>query len=256
MKKFTGLAILLFCIIFSSCGSDLKKFAITLNDDGIYIKEGGEYTLTGIIKNGDIIIDTKDKVVLIFNVIDITQTDKTAVNINNADDVTIILLEATQNRIKQQDASDKPKALINSKVNLRIQGTGTLTLIADDNKGIHCTKNLTIADAVIDISNAKEGIEGRVVTINSGKINITSLDDGINIYDKEGCLTVNGGEISIKNIGSKGDGIDSNGDITVTGGSIIIDHNIDKDKEYPLDYDGKFVFTGGSIKDANGNDIK
>ena len=115
---------------------------------------------------------------------------------------------------------------------------GNITINANDD-AIHANNTLVIDGGNINITKAYEGIEAQVITINSGVISVTAIDDGINTgggadasattdrpgggpFDSdENCiLTINGGEIKID---SSGDGIDSNGWIYINDGIIVVD---------------------------------
>lgn len=114
--------------------------------------------------------------------------------------------------------------------------------------------DVTIHDGVIDILNSFEGIEGEnTITIHGGAFNINASDDGINISASTGCFTLNGGEIVIT---AGTDGIDCNGNIVQTGGKVTITvPNMNGGGDGPIDYDGTFTRTGGTMVDANGNEL-
>ena len=74
------------------------------------------------------------------------------------------------------------------------------------------------------VSTTFEGLDTELhLTINGGKINVYSQDDGINVNeDGVSVLTVNGGDLHVlAGLGSEGDGIDSNGFVVVNGGTVI-----------------------------------
>ena len=77
---------------------------------------------------------------------------------------------------------------------------------------------------VLNITGDNEGLNSELhLTINGGKINIQSQDDGINTNeDNVSVTTVNGGVLHIvAGLGSEGDGIDSNGWLVINGGVVI-----------------------------------
>ena len=94
---------------------------------------------------------------------------------------------------------------------------------------------------------AAEGIESTLITINGGKLNITSSDDGINAGNKNKSnstptIEINGGDIKITMADGDTDGIDSNGDIIVNGGTVDITTSGSS-----FDYDGTASYNGGTI---------
>ena len=83
----------------------------------------------------------------------------------------------------------------------------------------------TEGDGVLNVvSTTYEGLDTELhLTVNGGRINVYSQDDGINVNeDGVSVLTVNGGELHIlAGLGREGDGIDSNGFVVVNGGTVI-----------------------------------
>lgn len=130
---------------------------------------------------------------------------------------------------------------LNANGGILIQG-GTLNLESGDD-GIHTDTNLIIDNGTINIGHAYEGIEGVNVTVNNGKITLTSSDDGFNINDKSGLLTINDGEISVN---AEGDGLDSNGSAKMTGGTVYVNGPTSRGNG-ALDYDGSFPISGGTL---------
>lgn len=105
-----------------------------------------------------------------------------------------------------------------------------------------------IGNGVLNIIADNEGLDTELhLTINSGKVNIQSQDDGLNVNeDGVSVVTVNGGELHIvAGLGAEGDGVDSNGYLVINGGVVISaakpqsDSGLDSDR-------GSFV-NGGNV---------
>lgn len=83
----------------------------------------------------------------------------------------------------------------------------------------------TRGDGVLNVvSTTYEGLDTELhLTINGGRINVFSQDDGVNVNeDGVSVLTINGGDLHIlAGLGREGDGIDSNGFVVVNGGTVI-----------------------------------
>ena len=71
-------------------------------------------------------------------------------------------------------------------------------------------------------STTYEGLDAEMhMTIDSGTINVTAPDDGINVNEDDiSVFTMNGGTLTIKSSG--GDGIDSNGYVVINSGTLVI----------------------------------
>lgn len=131
--------------------------------------------------------------------------------------------------------------------------SGTLEISAGDDT-LHSDGELNIgADGTdgpsISITSCYEGLEGTVVNIFSGDIDLQSTDDCINAADSDqpnGDFQINitGGSITAST--SNGDGFDSNGDLIISGGSVAVWTANTADNE-PLDADGTVTISGGTV---------
>lgn len=155
------------------------------------------------------------------------------------------------------DSSDDA---LNSGNNLVISG-GTINISSGDD-GLHADSSLTMNSGTLKMTKAYEGIESQTVTVNGGKIDMTTSDDGFNVSggndssatsgrpgqngfdsDNVGTLTINGGEI---NVDCSGDGLDSNGSIKLTAGTVTV-NGPTNDGNGAIDYNGSFDITGGVL---------
>ena len=156
---------------------------------------------------------------------------------------------------------------------------GTITAATDDN-GFSSDGDLTIGrvgddDSAINITVTKsyEGMQGKVININSGTISVTASDDGINasLGNGEGALdlaaagpdensdelaveseaqpgvvmNINGGYVWVD--ADLGDGLDSNGDMYLNGGTIVVFNSHPTGVDRPIDSDGAFVVKGATL---------
>ena len=155
---------------------------------------------------------------------------------------------------------------------------GTFTIATGDD-GIHADNQVVIDDGTITIIESYEGIEGLMININGGVIDVTSEDDGLNAAggndgsgndgsgndgsgnlesgmegrpggpggtfgSTEGAyIKITGGEIKVS---ASGDGIDSNGDFYMEGGTVIVEGPTDNGNG-TLDYDGTGTISGGTF---------
>jgi len=109
---------------------------------------------------------------------------------------------------------------------------------------------------VLNIVAANEGLDTEMhLTINGGKINISSQNDGINTNeDGVSVTTINGGSLHIvAGLGEEGDGVDSNGYLVINGGVVIstakpmADSGLDADLGSYIN--GGYVVATGSTMD-------
>lgn len=191
---------------------DVENRVVTITDGGVYRISGKASDLQIAVKAA-----SDDEVRLILDNVDITCRTASAVAIYSAHDprtagaygVTIELADGSDNRITgSHNAAEDPDpefdGAIGSQVSLGFEGSGSLTVDAD-NEGVE--------------------VASGHMTINGGVFHIASCDDPLNVSeDGVGVLTVNDGYLysAVKNLeGGEGDGIDSNGWIVFNGGTAI-----------------------------------
>ena len=156
------------------------------------------------------------------------------------------------------DANDDA---LHSDGSLYING-GTVTAKTGDD-GIHAEDTVLISDGNVDISGSYEGIEGEVIEISGGIVNVVASDDGMNAAgdgsttdsagfggcggsmdtDSSAKLTISGGTVTVN---ANGDGLDSNGCLYVTGGTTYISGPVNGGNG-AFDYGISGTITGGTL---------
>lgn len=230
-------------------GSALADGSITLSPDGskstdasvridgqtVTITQAGTYQIAGTLGDGALIVESSEnaKITLVLGGVSIKNTTGAAIQIATADDVTIELAEGTTNVLQSGEEVDIATATeseeasggaLQSKVDLKIKGKGSLTVLGYLNNGIHCTKDLKIKNGNISVTALGHGIKGKKsVTVSGGTVTVTSGKDGITSDETEneekGFVTIENGEIIITSVG---DGVSAETTLTVTGGVISI----------------------------------
>lgn len=230
-------------------GSALADGSITLSPDGststdasvridgqtVTITQAGTYQIAGTLGDGALIVESAEnaKITLVLGGVSIKNSTGAAIQISTADDVTIELAEGTTNVLQSGEEVDIATATeseeasggaLQSKVDLKIKGKGSLTVLGYLNNGIHCTKDLKIKNGNISVTALRHGIKGKnSVTVSGGMVTVTSGKDGITSDETEneekGFVTIEDGEIIIT---SAGDGVSAETTLTVTGGVISI----------------------------------
>ena len=134
---------------------------------------------------------------------------------------------------------------------------GTLTLASGDD-AVHADNDLVVgvkgASSMsmphINITASYEGLEGTIVSVYSGDIDVVASDDGVNAansdlgeHSDKYAINIAGGDLYI-DAGS--DGLDSNNDINITGGRVEV-YGADAMMDAAIDYDGTFTLSGGTL---------
>ena len=167
----------------------------------VTVKCSGNYYLTGQASDYQVIVNSAagdtGKVDLFLNGVSLKSSDA-PIYVQNAEKAELHLVKGTTNsiedgssRTKTYTVNNKPdttKAAIYAKDDLSIKGSGSLTVKANYNNGIHTSNDLKIKKS-------------------SGTLNVTAVNCGLK---GKGSLTVNGGNITVNT--TKGDGIKSDED--------------------------------------------
>lgn len=117
--------------------------------------------------------------------------------------------------------------------------------------GLHSDMKVVVLSGIYELNTDGEGIEGQMVEIYGGDLNISSKEDGINASvtdeSQEVYIRIDGGMVKIDANGEKSDGLDSNGHIYINGGTVIASSTTQVTKHTALDYDGDGIITGGTF---------
>ncbi len=145
---------------------------------------------------------------------------------------------------------------IHSDGDIIINGSVITAKSGDD--GVHAETSFEITSGVLTIEKSYEGIEGAVITLSGGVVDITSSDDGLNATNGSGegfgfgaqsgdtadqAIYFNGTNLTMN---AGGDGIDSNGIVKMTAGNVIV-YGPTNSGNGALDYAMSFEITGGTL---------
>ena len=193
---------------------------------GVAIVYPGTYRLEGTLTDGTVTVDLGDysgAVYLILNGASVSSSSGPAVHVVQAGLTVIRLAEGTQNSLSdgadyviETNGEVHTGGAVYSADDLRIEGSGTLTVTGNAADGIRVKDSLTITGGALNITAADDGIQvNDTCTIEGGSLLIGSGGDGISVT--LGSLDVSGGSLWIN---SSGDVMAAFTDIGISGGSI------------------------------------
>ncbi len=157
----------------------------------ITITEGGEYTVTGTLTDGRIVVDSEDDVTIILDNANITCSYSSPIYIYNAKTATVYLKDGTENSLTDgtaytytdsysSQADEEPNACIYSKDDLVIAGSGSLTVNANFNNGITSKDTLKIESSALTVNAKNNGINGKDnLTVKNATVTVTSGGDAL-----------------------------------------------------------------------------
>ncbi len=170
---------------------------VEIADNQITITQGGDFTLTGTLDNGNITVNTEDKVKIRLSGAVVVSSEGPCIYFKKADKAYITVTEGTENSLTAEDSESDA---LYSKDNLEIKGKGTLNITSKGGHAIKVTENLTIENGVLNLTAEGDGIHvNDTFKMTGGEVNISSVGDGI---DSESIVIIEGGELNIETKGT------------------------------------------------------
>lgn len=251
---------------------------ITQNDSVYTITQAGEYIVTGLLSEGQIVVNADDnaEITIVLNGTSITCSNGAPIYIKNADNVKIKSEENTYNcivdaRAEADDNSDNSSsengdAAIYAACDLKLVGKGALSVTGNYNNGIHSKDDISIKNVTIKVNAVNNAIKGNdEVAIESGEIiAISRKGDGIKTSNsslstkgkQKGNVIISGGNIDIY---AACDGIDAAYGVDVSGDgnlNIYTDTYSDYSEAVAADNSGSSASNPGSSNQNQGSSSK
>ena len=248
---------------------------VTQNDSVYTIKQAGEYTVTGLLSEGQIVVDADDnaEVTIVLNGTSITCSNGSPIYIKNADNVKIKSEENTYNCIvdaraeaddnSDDSSSENGNAAIYAACDLKLVGKGALSVTGNYNNGIQSKDDISIKNVTIKVNAVNNAIKGNdEVAIESGEIiAISRKGDGIKTSNsslstkgkQKGNVIISGGNIDIY---AACDGIDAAYGVDVSGDgnlNIYTDTYSDYSEAVSADNSGSSASSSGSSISSPGS---
>ena len=208
----------------AACTSDAVSFdgaRITLLDEGTYL-------VSGSLTDGQIVVDADDtdKVQIVLTGANITCADSAAIYSKNADKVFLTLAEGTENTLTNGGGyiaidENNIDAVVFSKTDLTLNGSGSLTIDAQAGHGVVSKDELTVTGGSYTVTAAEHGMTGKdSLAVAGGRFTITSGKDGLHAENTDdsalGFLYVADGEFTII---AQGDAVSASGALQTDGGT-------------------------------------
>ena len=180
------------------------------------ITKAGEYTVTGLLSEGQLIVDAgdEDEITIVLNGTSITCSSGSPIYVKNASEVKIKSEENSFNEVidnrteaTEDSSDDAGNAAIYATCDLKLVGKGVLVVTANYNNGIQSKDDLSIKNVIVKVTAVNNAVKGNdAVDIESGNIiAISAKGDGIktsnssisNKGNQKGIVTITGGNIDV-----------------------------------------------------------
>lgn len=229
------------------------------------ITKAGEYTVAGLLSEGQLIVDAgdEDEVTIVLNGTSITCSSGSPIYVKNASEVKIKSEENSFNEVidnrteaTEDSSDDAGNAAIYATCDLKLVGKGALVVTANYNNGIQSKDDLSFKNVIVKVTAVNNAVKGNdAVDIESGNIiAISAKGDGIktsnssisNKGNQKGIVTITGGNIDIY---AACDGIDASYGADISG-----DGNLNIYTDTYSEYSEEVTSSGSSSGTSSGRD--
>lgn len=191
-------------------GTEISGAGAAADGNTVTISKEGTYVLTGTLSEGQIVVEVQDseKVQLVLDGVTLHNSTSAPVYIKSADKVFITLEEGSVNTLTDgseyvQTDDNTVDGVIFSKVDLTLNGSGTLNITASYKHGIVSKDDIVITGGNYNITAVKDAINGKdAIKIKDGDLTL-SADTGNGIQSKnaddttKGYVYIAGGNITV-----------------------------------------------------------
>lgn len=202
---------------------------VEINGSVVTITKAGSYSVSGVLEDGQIVVDADGDVELTLCGVGITNSSGPAIYAKNGG-LTLILDNGSVNVLADgaeysvSDDDNNPNAAVFTQDDLTVTGAGSLSVTGSYKNGINCKDALAIESGAVYVTSADNGIIGKEsVTVTGGAVTVNAGGDGIKSTSSDGAdlgwVKISGGTL---NITCGEDGITAETDLDVSGGEINI----------------------------------
>lgn len=197
----------------------------------VTISEAGTYILTGSASNAQVIIDAdkETKIQLVLDNLTLSCKSSAPIYVRNADKVFITLADGSSNTLATTGEfvaidGNNIDAVIFSKDDLTLNGSGSLTINSPYGHGIVSKDDLVVTGGTYTMTCTKHGLSGKnSVRILGGTFDLTVTKDGIHASNDDdenlGYIYIAGGTFTIN---SDDDGMHADSTLYIEDGTIDI----------------------------------
>ncbi len=197
---------------------------VTLRTEGVYVLSGEAENVTVIVEAAE-----EAKVQIVLDGVSIKNEDSPAIYVKSADKVFVTSTDS-ENYMEVSgsfvaDGDTNLDAVIFSKADLTLNGSGTLKIVSSAGNGISSKDDLKITGGVYDIKSSADGLEANdSILVYAGTITIVSDKDALHSENEEdaslGHIYIQNGTL---NITAADDAIRGTSVVQIDGGTINVD---------------------------------
>lgn len=203
---------------------------VSTTDSTVTISKAGTYVISGESNGLQLKVDAEKEADIHIILKGVTMTNTNApINIQKANVVTITLEDGTINTLSDssENSDEKANAVLFSKVDLMINGNGTLNINAQKNNGIKANDTLHITGGTYHITAIGNAFNvNDELNITHTNIRIDAKDDAVKVDNDEnlsvGNMFLSDNTFTIK---AGDDGIHASGNLVIESGTYVIENS-------------------------------
>ncbi len=239
-------------IALAGAGATVEGDGAAVDGSTVTITAAGTYVVSGELTDGALVVNAtdQDKVQVVLDGATIRHGDGAAFEVQQADKVFVTLAEGSQNTLADgaaytlADGEDEPNAVLFSKDDLTINGSGALTVEGNYRHGVNSKDDLVIAGGTLTVTAKEDGLRGKdCVKIADGSLTVTAGGDGVKSNNDEdpprGFVSIDGGTFAVD---VQDDGVQAATYLRIAGGEGIV-----KAADHALRSEVEAAMTGGSF---------
>ena len=239
-------------------GATVSGEGAAVEGSTVTIAAAGTYVVSGELTAGSLTVNAgdADKVQIVLDGASIRNEAGPALNIQQADKVFVTLADGTQNTLADgasyelAEGEDEPNAVLYSKADLTINGTGALSIEGNYRHGVNSKDDLVVTGGAITVVAKEDGLRGKdCVKVADGSFAITAGGDGVKSNNDEdptrGFVSIDGGTFAVE---AGDEGFQAATYLRLAGGDAQI-----KAADHALRSDVEAAMTGGTyVVEAGG----
>ena len=230
--------------------ADLTAAKTLTASDGatLSITEAGVYVLTGTASNCTVTVNAgkEDKVQLVLDNLNITNSDFPAIYVVSADKVFVTSTGTNTLSVTgsfRADGDTNTDAVIYSKDDLVLNGTGSLQISSAAGNGITSKDDLKVTGGTYAINSKLDAVEANdSISVCGGSFTIRTDKDGFHCENDstEGTIYISGGNLEIQ---AGSDGVQATSILQIDGGTFNITASEGMEATYVQINDGSIIIT-------------
>ncbi|PRZ03038.1 uncharacterized protein DUF4353 [Isoptericola sp. CG 20/1183] len=204
---------------------------VEVDGETVTLTSPGTYRLSGTLAGQVVVSAEADGVVrLVLDGADITSATGAAIDVQDADQVSVVLADGSANRLEDATeyadttSENAANATLYSTADLAISGSGALEVVGHANDGITGKDGLVITAGDLTVDAADDAVRGKdYLVVAGGTLDLTAGGDGLRSDDDSdataGYVALLGGDVTVA---AGSDGVQGFTDVAVSGGSLTV----------------------------------